>query len=289
MKPFDYAAPVSLSEAVALMGAHPGARPLAGGTDLLVQLRSGRKQTGFVLDVKRIPELNQLHYDAVTGLTVGAALACYQIGASDAVHEHYPSLAEVVSWIGGTPIQGRASLGGNLCNAAPSADTIPLLIALGATLRIEGATGERRLPVEEFCLGPGQNALLPGEVLVSIHIPAPRPGQGAAYLRLIPRNEMDIAVAGAGASLTVVDGVITEARLALSSVAPRPLFVEEAGEFLRGQRPTEENFVSAAALAQAAARPISDMRGSAEYRKHLSAVMARRALSAAYRRCTHAA
>lgn len=288
MKPFDYAAPSSLSEAVALLTAHPGARPLAGGTDLLVQLRSGRRETGFVLDVKRIPDLTQLHYDPATGLTIGAALPCHQLTSSPIVHQHYPALAELASWIGGTPIQGRASLGGNLCNAAPSADSIPLLIALEATARIFGPSGDRRLPVEDFCLAPGRNALLPDEILVSIHIPAPRPSQGAAYLRFIPRNEMDIAVVGAGASLTLDNGLITDARLALSSVAPRPLFVPEAGEYLRNKPATENNFAAAAALAQSAARPISDMRGSAEYRKHLCAVMARRALQSAFERASHA-
>jgi carbon-monoxide dehydrogenase medium subunit len=281
VKWFDYAAPQTLDEALALMAAHPGARPLAGGTDLLVQLRSGRKETDCVVDVKRVPELNELRYDPAHGLTLGAAVPCYRIYANGPIMQAYPSLAEVAALIGGTQIQGRASIGGNLCNAAPSADSVPLLIALNGRCRITGPNGTRELAVEDFCTAPGRNVLEPGELLVSIHLPAPAPGSGARYLRFIPRNEMDIAVAGAGVQVVLENGNFRSARIALAAVAPIPLLVREAGDALGGKAVNATSLAEAAELARQAARPITDMRGTAEYRRHLCAVLTRRALESA--------
>lgn len=267
-----------------LLEKHADARPLAGGTDLIVQMRSGRRQPSFVVDIKKIPQLTTIHYDTAQGLTIGAAVACHTLRDDAHVRAHFPALAEVCSWIGGTPIQGRASLGGNLCNAAPSGDSIPLLIALNASALIYGPSGDRRVPVENFCVAPGKNILLPGELLVSIHLPVPPAHHGASYLRFIPRNEMDIAVVGAGAAITLDGDKILSARLALSSVAPTPLLVPAVGDFLMDKTPGEAVFTEAAEFARVAARPISDMRGPAEYRKHLTAVMTRRALELAYER-----
>jgi len=284
VKWFDYAAPLSVGEAVGLLISHPGARLLAGGTDLLVQLRSGRKETDLVIDIKHIQELNALHYDPKLGLTLGAAVPCYRIYGDGTIARTYPALAEVASLIGGTQIQGRASIGGNLCNAAPSADSVPLLIALGATCQISGPKGARELAVEDFCLAPGRNALQPGELLVSLHLPAPKPHSGARYLRFIPRNEMDIAVAGAGVEVVLENGTFLSARIALAAVGPTPLFVPEAEEALAGKPVNESSIAAAAAVARSAARPITDMRGTAEYRRHLCAVLTRRALEAAVER-----
>lgn len=288
MKRFDYAAPQSLEEATRLLAAHPRALLLAGGTDLLVQLRSGRKETDFVLDVKRLPELNAIDYDPARGLTIGAAVPCYRVYGDAAVRQAYPALAEVASIIGGIQIQGRASIGGNLCNAAPSADCVPILIALRATCRIVGPGGAREIEVENFCTGPGRTVLAPGELLVSLHLPPPEPRSGARYLRFIPRNEMDIAVAGVGAAVTLEDGVFRSARIALAAVAPTPLFVREAGEYLAGKPAGAESIRTAAEMAKAAAKPITDMRGTAEYRRHLCAVLTRRALEAAVERARKA-
>jgi carbon-monoxide dehydrogenase medium subunit len=284
LKWFDYAAPATVREAVDLLAAHPRARLLAGGTDLLVQLRAGRKETDLVVDVKRIPELTAIRYDPASGLTLGAATPCYRIYGDGAVAAAYPALAEVAALIGGTQIQGRASIGGNLCNASPSADSVPLLIAYGVTCHIAGPGGTRECPVEDFCTAPGRNVLQPGELLVSLHLPPPGAGSGAQYLRFIPRNEMDIAVAGAGVQVTLEDGHFRSARIALAAVAPTPLFVRAAGEALAGKPVAAESITAAAELARAAAVPISDMRGTAEYRRHLCSVLTRRALEAAIRK-----
>jgi len=288
VKWFDYAAPRSVSEAVGLLASHSGARLLAGGTDLLVQLRAGRKETDYVVDLKRIPELNAIDYDPQRGLTLGAAVPCYRIYGDSAVSRNYPALAEVAALIGGTQIQGRASIGGNLCNAAPSADSIPLLIAMGARCRIAGSKGTREIAVENFCVAPGRTVLEAGELLVSLHLPPPKPHSGARYLRFIPRNEMDIAVAGAGVEVVLENGTFRSARIALASVAPTPLFVREAGEGLAGKPVNEAGIAAAADAARSAAKPITDMRGTAEYRRHLCAVLTRRALETAVQRAREA-
>ncbi len=290
MKSFNYTRPKTLPEAVGLVAQHgERARPLAGGTDLLVQMRVGRRQPDWVIDVKDVPELNELRLDAQSGLTLGAAVPCHAIYENTEVTRTYPALNDVASLIGGTQIQGRASIGGNLCNAAPSADAIPALIAMGVRCRIVGSGGDREVAVEDFCTAPGQNVLQPGELLVSLHFPPPAAHSGAHYLRFIPRNEMDIAVAGAGASVVLENGNFQSARIALASVAPTPLFVKEAGDALSGQPVTDESIQKAAMIAEEAARPITDMRGTIAYRKHLCEVLTRRALSVAVERARQSA
>ncbi|MCW5980078.1 MAG: xanthine dehydrogenase family protein subunit M [Bryobacteraceae bacterium] len=284
MKWFDYAAPRTVAEAAGILASHPGALPLAGGTDLLGQLRSRVRETDLVVDVKRIPELNEISWDAARGLTLGAAVPCYRISAHPVIRRAYPALADVAALIGGVQIQGRASIGGNLCNAAPSADAVPVLIALGAVCLVSGPGASREVRVENFCTAPRRHVLEPGEILVAFQLPPPGPGAGSYYLRFIPRNEMDIAVAGAGVAVTLDDGHIRSARIALASVAPTPLFVEEAGEWLAGKPVEPQSLAAAADLARKAARPITDMRGTAEYRRHLCAVLTRRALEAAIKR-----
>jgi carbon-monoxide dehydrogenase medium subunit len=242
----------------------------------------------MVVDVKRVPELMEIRFDSQGALTLGAAAPCYQIYRNPTVRKQYPGLAEVASIIGGTQIQGRASIGGNLCNSAPSADSVPFLIALGVRCRIASDGGTREVAVEDFCTAPGQNILKPGELLVSLHFPAPAQGTGAYYLRFTPRNEMDIAVAGAGASVQLEDGIIRSARIALSSVAPVPLFVREAGEAVTGKPANDESIQMAGEIARRAARPISDMRGTAEHRRHLCDVLTRRALRIAIQRAREA-
>ena len=287
MKWIDFEKPNTVEDAVKLLSDSGGtARAMAGGTDLIVQLRAGhpRINPDVVIDIKSIPELNELSYDANKGLTVGAAVECYKIYGDDNVNSHFSALNDSATLIGGTQIQGRASFGGNLCNAAPSGDSIPNMIAHRAVATIAGPSGTREVPVEDICTGPGQSCIGSDELLVSINFPSNGAGFGANYIRFIPRNEMDIAVAGVGASVTIEDGKFTSARVSLASVAPTPLLVEEAGEALVGQTVSEEVIQKAADLAKAAAKPISDMRGTADYRKHLCDVLTRRALNTAVER-----
>ena len=291
MKEIDYAVPKSVSETVSLLAEKGNqARCLAGGTDLLVQLRGGRRNVELVVDIKEVPEANHLSYDPQKGLEIGSAVPCYRIYQDEAIANAYPGLIDAAAMIGGIQIQGRASLGGNLCNAAPSADGIPPLIVLEATCVIAGPNGTREMPVEDFCTAPGRNAMADNEFLVSIRIPPPKQRQGANYLRFIPRNEMDIAVAGVGSSvvLSADKNSIESARISLASVAPTPLFVREAGDALAGKAITEEAIEEAAQAAMAAAKPINDMRGTIQQRRHLVGVLTRRTLRGAIERAKEA-
>jgi carbon-monoxide dehydrogenase medium subunit len=284
MQEFDYVLADSVEEAVALLlGEGDGALILSGGTDLLVQLREGRRRASLLVDIKGIQELNRLSYDPVEGLKVGAAVPCYRICRHPDVVSRYPGLLDAVSLIGGVQIQGRASVGGNLCNASPAGDTIPALIVHGAICVIAGPGGRREVRVEDFCMGPGHTVLDKGELLVALCIPPHELAFGAHYLRFIPRNEMDIAVAGAGASV-VLDATCASfqsVRIALGGVAPRPLFVREAGEALTRRKISDEAIEEAAQIARAAASPVNDLRGTRAQRRHLSAVLVRRALKTA--------
>ena len=272
------------------MLATPGrsARALAGGTDLIVQLRTGRREAGLVVDIKEIPELNVLSYSAAAGLTVGAAVPCYRIYRDNVVQRLYPAIVDTASLIGGTQIQGRASIGGNLVNAAPSADAVPVLIALSASCVIAGPNGDRVVPVEEFAIAPGKTQLQPGELLVALRMPPPEPHSGSRYLRFIPRNEMDIAVAGVGVHVVLDGDSFVSARIALASIAPTPLFVPEAGAALAGKPVNDASIAAAAEAAMDAAQPITDMRGTAAYRRHLVGVLVKRALQDAVKRAREA-
>lgn len=287
MQEFDYIRAKSETEVVSLLSRDGDAvRILSGGTDLIVQLREGRRQARSLVDIKYVPEANELTYDPSYGLRLGAAVPCHRLCADPTFARIYPGLLDAVSLIGGMAIQGRASIGGNLCNASPAADSIPALIVHRAVCIIAGPGGRREVPVEDFCTAPGQTVLRHGEFLVALCIPPPGPRFGAAYLRFTPRNEMDIAVVGAGASVTLDEGHtrFVSARIALGAVAPTPLLVPEAGEYLAGKPVSVEVIAEAARIAQAATRPISDMRGTAAQRRHLAAVLTRRVLEKAVER-----
>lgn len=287
MQAKEYVAAQTVEEAVAALGRNGGttARALAGGTDLIVMVRENRRNVDVMVDVKTIPELTEVRLDA-SGLTLGAAAPCWKIYEDPAVAKAYPALIDSASLIGGTAIQGRASLGGNLCNSSPAADSIPTLIALSGVCTIAGPNGRRTVPVEEFCTGPGQNVLAPGELLVSIHFPAPTANSGARFLRFIPRNEMDIAVVNAAVwvQLDADKSRIERARVAIGAVAPTPLLVREAAAAIAGQGVDPESLKKVEEPVRAAARPISDMRGTIAQRKHLVGVIARRALEGAVAR-----
>ena len=287
MESFDFVSPISIEEAVKTLASHGDkARIMAGGTDMLVQMRAGRRTAPLVVDIKGIPELNVLSYDSAKGLTLGAAVPCYKIYQDKTVAAAYPGLIDAAYLIGGIQIQGRATIGGNICNAAPSGDAIPAVIALSGVCNIAGPNGTREMPCEEFCTAPGRNALENGEILVSISMPVPQANSGANYLRFIPRNEMDIAVAGVGVSV-VLDGSgqnFVSARISLASVAPTPVFAKEAGDSLAGKPVSEEAVQQASELAQAASKPINDMRGTIRQRTHLIGVFTRRTLNSAIER-----
>lgn len=287
LQDFEYIAAKSIDEIVSLLKNDKGlTRVLSGGTDLLVQLREGRVKAERVVAIKHISEVNELIFHPINGLTIGAAVSCRRICSDPMVASGYPGLVDAFSLIGGTQIQGRASIGGNLCNASPAADSIPALIAHRAFCLIAGPHGVRELPVEHFCIGPGRTALKNGEFLLATRVPPVGTNFGAAYLRFIPRKEMDIAVIGVGASVNLSgdSSSFVDARIALGAVAPTPLHVKEAGEFLVGRQVSDDAVHEAAIISKNAAKPISDMRGTAEQRRHLTVVLTRRALSEAIAR-----
>jgi carbon-monoxide dehydrogenase medium subunit len=287
MQPFDYVAPSSVQEAVAVLAKHgAAARVLAGGTDIIIQAREGRRDVAVMVDVKGIAEATQLTHNSDGSLRIGAATSCARIYNDDGVKQRFAALVDSASLIGGIQIQSRASLGGNLCNSGPAGDSIPTLIALGATCEITGPGGSRTVKVEDFCTAPGRNVLQNGEMLVSLLFPAPSGKSGAAFERFIPRNEMDIAVANAAASVTLsADGNTFEsARVAIGAVAPTPLYVAAAGAALAGQPVNEATIAKACEAAQAAATPITDMRGTVDQRKHLVGVLVKRTINKAVQR-----
>ncbi len=286
MRQITYAAPGSVEAAAAILAEHGArARMLAGGTDLIVQIREWLRDVDVVVDAKHIPELMDIGFAEDGAMTLGAATPCHRIYGDERVARTYPGLIDAVSMIGGTAIQGRASVGGNLCNSGPAGDSIPPLIVYSAVCNIAGPDGRRSVAAEDFCTGPGRNVLGAGELLVSLTFPAQASGSGAHYLRFIPRNEMDIAVVGAGAHVRLDgDGIVEAARISVGAVAPTPLLVEEAGEALAGRQADEAGYELAAAASRKAATPIDDMRGTVEYRKHMTGVLTVRALRGAVMR-----
>jgi xanthine dehydrogenase FAD-binding subunit len=277
----NYEAPKTLKDAVALLAQYgEKARPLCGGTDLIIQLRAGVRRPDHVVDVKKIPELGQISFDLTKGLRLGAAVAAIEIYENADLRQYFPGLTEAAHLIGSNQIQSRASVGGNLCNGSPAADTTPALIALGAKCRVVGPKGERMVAAENFCTAPGRTVLQPGEILVEFQIPAPAAHSSDAYLRFIPRNEMDIAVVGVGTALTLdlEEERCTDARIALAAVGPTPIFANKASDWLEGKKLDAATIDRAAKLAVEQSSPIDDMRGTAEFRRHLVGVLTKRTL-----------
>lgn len=278
MNPYTFERSTSLAEAVAARS-DPGGYLLAGGTDLIAQMKAGQRAPTKIVDVKQIPEMVHVGATSDGGLEIGAAVSCTTLAGNAHIREHHTGLHDSVQLIGSLQIQNRATLGGNICNAAPSADAVPALIADGAVARITGPDGERTLALEELFAGPGKTHLGPGELLVSITLPKPAMRSASAYLRFTPRREMDIAVVGAAACIALDErGTIAAARVALASVAPTPVRAPSAEQALIGQPATAATFAAAATAAQSDATPISDTRGSADYRRDLIAVLVRRTL-----------
>jgi len=284
METIRYEAPQSLAQAIQLIDADPGAKIFAGGTDLLVQWRAGVRQPTAFVDVKHVPELVGITLDD-EGLLLGAATSDAEICEHAGVRRLWPGLVEAIHLIGSTQIQGRATVGGNLCNASPAADATCALIVNQARCLIAGPGGRRSVPVEDFCTSPGRTVLARGELLVALRVPRPAPQTSDAYLRLIPRTEMDIAVAGAGVSVTLdASGVCRAARVAIGAVAPTAVLVPAAAQALIGSPVDDDALARAAEAATAAARPIDDKRGTVEYRRAIAGVLTKRAATIAAER-----
>ena len=280
-----YEAPETLDAAIALLAGAPGtARVMAGGTDLLVQLKTDMVRTDLVVDIKRIAETRSVTQNQ-DGFRIGAAVTGAERKEHAALKKAWPGVVEAANLIGSTQVQGRATMGGNLCNGSPAADSVPALIAAGAVAIIAGSGGRRELPVADVMIGPRKLALTKGEIIVAFKLPK-RPAHAAdAYLRFIPRTEMDIAVVGAGTNLTLDDaGKITAARVGLGAVAARPLLVTAAADAIIGSTLDAIALEQLGAAAAAAAQPIDDKRGTVEFRTKVAGVMARRSATIAYDR-----
>jgi carbon-monoxide dehydrogenase medium subunit len=285
MPNLSFIAPTTVDEAIRALASASGlARPLAGGTDLLVQLRSGRTRPELIVDTKRIPGLIGIREES-DRFVIGASTPGVMIYQSEALTHAWPGIVEGMDLIGSEQIQGRASLAGNLCNASPAADSVPALIAARATAVIAGPNGRREAPVEAIVTGPGQTSLQKGEFIVEFHIPKPKPRQSDAYLRFIPRTEMDIAVVGCAVNVTLDgSGVCTDARVVLGAVAPTQVICEASAKALVGHRLDEPTLAALDAAAGRACNPITDKRGTIEYRIKVAGVLARRAAKIAFER-----
>jgi carbon-monoxide dehydrogenase medium subunit len=285
----DFVAPTSVEDAVRALTGASGAKVLAGGTDLIVQMRSGRAKPRRVVDLKRIPGAIGVRREPGGGFVIGAATPGALLGEDAALGQAWPGVVEAANLIGSTQIQGRASLGGNLCNASPAADSVPALVAARAVCVVVGPNGRREVPVEQIQVGPGRTSLTDGEFVLEFKLPARPPRSSDAYLRLIPRTEMDIAVVGAGVSLALdASGTVQEAHVSLGAVAPTVLLVPEAGEALVGSKLEDAALARLEQAAQRICNPIDDKRGTVAYRTRIAGVLSRRAANIAYSRAQKA-
>ena len=283
MRAFEYHSPTSLNEAISLLQEHgEAARPLAGGTDLVVQMKENATKfaaPSHVVSLLRVPEIGGIEFSEAEGLRIGAGVTMAQVAESQVIRERYAAIAEGAALVGSIQTMNMATVGGNLCNAAPSADIAPPLLAFESEAVIVGPSGRRSLPLEELFLGPGKTALPPGELLAEVRVPVPANGTGSAYDRHTPRKQMDIAVVGVGVVLKLAGEQIERARVALGAVAPTPVRAREAEGALEGRAPSDDVFARAAEIAaEAECSPIADVRGSVEFRRHIVRVMTERML-----------
>src|SRR6202046_4755728 len=285
MPSLNYAAPTSVDDAVILLAGASGlAKVMAGGADLLVQLRSGRLRPDLIVDTKKIPGIIGIREEA-GGFVIGAATPGAVVEAHAGLTAAWPGLVEALDLIGSTQVQGRCSLAGNLCNASPAADSVPALFAAGAIAVVVGSKGRREVPVEQIPAGPGRTNLAKDEFILEFKFPPRPPRSGDAYLRFIPRTEMDIAVVGVGISVTLdAKGVCTAARVALGAVAPTVLLVEDAEDALIGHTLDDATLAKLDSVARAVCNPINDKRGTIEYRTKVAGVLARRVAAIAFDR-----
>ena len=284
MSAYAYVAPTSITEVLTLLDDHVrtgrGTQILAGGTDVMVQMRSIKREPRTIIDIKRLEETNRFQIGPEY-IYIGSAIPSARMQENAELKTLYPGLLEAADLIGSTQVQGRATICGNLCNASPAGDSIPALIAAGAVCDIATPNGSRELAVEDFVIGVGQNALADGEFLLGLKLRHPSASTQDAYLRFTPRTEMDIAVAGVGVSVTLEGSICVAARVAIGAVATKALLVPQAADAVIGTALDDAALQRAGEACQAAAQPISDKRGSAIYRRKVVAVLCRRALAAA--------
>ena len=279
MSDTQYLAAKSIDEAVKAHSAADGAaRFLAGGTDLLVQIKSGIKKPNLVIDIKKIVELNSISEVSENEFKIGAAVSGANLNRNKKFANLWPGVLEAFRLIGSEQIQGRASLGGNLCNGSPAGDSVPALVAAGCTVTIAGPNGSKNIPIETFHKGPGKTVLENGEVLVSINFPKRAANSSDAYLRMTPRTEMDIAVVGCGVNITMENGICTHARVSLGAVAPTPLLIEEASEIMVGTDINADIIQKVSKLCMEACNPINDKRGTIDYRTKVAGVLFKRSV-----------
>ena len=280
-----YESPTTAREAVALMAGEKGdAYLLAGGTDLLVRMRGEFIDPDLVVDIKRLPGIQEIRKTA-SGFSVGAGVPCADLGRNKALVRAWPGVVEAAQLIGSDQIQGRCTIVGNLCNASPAADSVPALIAAKAKAVVVGPGGRRRVAVDQIVTGPGKTSLAKGEIVTAIELPKRPPKSSDAYLRFIPRSEMDIAVCSAGVSLTLGPrNVVKQARVALGAVAPTVVLVPKAARAIVGTQLDDDALMKLAAACEAACSPIDDKRGTVEFRTEVAGVLARRAAAIAYER-----
>ena len=285
MPRLSYVAPATIPDAIKLLAGASGlAKVMSGGTDLLVQLRSGRVQPELIVDTKKIPGMIGIR-EVNGGFVIGAATSGALIGEHAGLAAAYPGVVEGTNLIGSTQVQGRASLAGNLCNGSPAADSVPALVAIGATVVIAGPNGTREIGVDKVVTGPGRLSLARDEFIVEFRLPKPAARSADAYLRFIPRTEMDIAVVGCGVSVTLdAAGICTAARVVLGAVAPTVVIVDAAAKALIGHKLDEATLAALDAAARAACNPITDKRGTIEFRIKIAGVLARRAAAIAFER-----
>lgn len=284
MSSIAYHAPETVEQAVSLLAADAKSRPLSGGTDLIVQMQAGRFAPGGIVDLKRIERLKTIRREG-GGFVIGAAVPCTSLKNNADLVAAWPGVVEAANLIGSVQVRNRATMAGNLCNASPAADSVPALVAAGAVCVVAGPGGEREVPAEQIPLAPGKTSLQQGEFITEIRLPA-QPARGSdAYLRSIPRTEMDIAVVGVGVHIVLdADGSCTAARIGLGAVAPTVLLVADAGAALVGTRFEDAAIEKMMAAVRAACNPIDDKRGTVAYRKAMAGVLAKRVVEIARNR-----
>ena len=279
-----YEAPTTTKEAANLIAEEEGeACVLAGGTDLLVRMKTGLSEPALVVDIKHIPAMQDVK-TSDSGTKIGAAVSGSRLNANKKLKKAWPGVVEAANLIGSDQIQGRATMAGNLCNASPAADSVPAMIAAGAKAVVVGPNKRRTVPVEKIATGPGKTSLAKGEIVESINLPKRTGKSGDAYLRFIPRTEMDIAVVSAGVNLTLERGLVKTARICLGAVGPTAVLVQKAATAIIGSKLDDESLDKMAEACSAACNPISDKRGTVEYRTKVAGVLAKRAAKIAFKR-----